>query len=58
MQTKKWKEPKTLTGEPKKAELSHEMEVASSRSILSSKNEEFSLGHGKCDYPLEKLSRW
>lgn len=53
------KEPKILTREPGKSELSHKMmEVASSRSNLSSKNEEFSLGHVKCDYLLGKLSRW
>jgi hypothetical protein len=33
------------------------MEVASSRSSLSSKNEELSLGHVRCDYLLGKLSR-
>lgn len=36
--------PIFLTGEPGKAELTHEMVVASSRSDLSSKNEELSWG--------------
>lgn len=50
--------PRFLTGKPGKAEVSHEVEVTSSTSDFSSEKGEFSVGHVKFKYPLEKVSRW